>query len=68
MLKFSKKKKGIKANYKDPNLIELENSLSSKTGLNIMIKNSKRNKGTLSVEFKDLDQLNRLIEIIKNNY
>jgi ParB family chromosome partitioning protein len=49
-------------------LIELENSLSSKTGLNIMIKNSKRNKGTISVEFKDLDQLNRLIEIIKNNY
>ena len=33
-----------------------------------MIKNSKRNKGTISVEFKDLDQLNRLIEIIKNNY
>ena len=68
MLKFLKKKKGTKANYKDPNLVELENSLSSKTGLNIMIKNSKRNKGTISVEFKDLEQLNRLIEIIKNNY
>ena len=67
-VKIFKKKKGIKTNYKDPNLIELENSLSSKTGLNIMIKNSKRNKGTISVEFKDLDQLNRLIEIIKNNY
>jgi len=67
-VKIFKKKKGVKAYYKDPNLIELENSLSSKTGLNIMIKNSKKNKGTISVEFKDLDQLNRLIEIIKNNY
>jgi len=67
-VKIFKKKKGVKVNYKDPNLIELENSLSSKTGLNIMIKNSKKNKGTISVEFKDLDQLNRLIEIIKNNY
>ena len=67
-VKIFKKKKGVKANYKDPNLIELENSLSSKTGLNIIIKNSKKNKGTISVEFKDLDQLNRLIEIIKNNY
>ena len=67
-VKIFKKKKGTKTNYKDPNLVELENSLSSKTGLNIMIKNSKRNKGTISVEFKDLDQLNRLIEIIKNNY
>ena len=67
-VKIFKKKKGVKVNYKDPNLIELENSLSSKTGLNIMIRNSKKNKGTISVEFKDLDQLNRLIEIIKNNY
>ena len=67
-VKIFKKKKGVKVNYKDPNLIELENSLSSKTGLNIMIRNSKKNKGTILVEFKDLDQLNRLIEIIKNNY
>ena len=39
-----------------------------KTGLNILIKNKKNNKGSISIDYKDLDQLNRIIEIIKQNY
>ena len=67
-VKIFKKKGGSKFNQKDPNLVNLENSISSKIGLNVSIKNSKRNKGVISIEYKDLDQLNKLIEIIKNNY
>ncbi len=67
-VKIFKKKGGFKSNQKDPNLVNLENSISSKIGLNVLIKNSKRNKGVISIEYKDLDQLNKLIDIIKNNY
>ena len=67
-VKIFKKKGGSKFNQKDPNLVNLENSISSKIGLNVSIKNSKRNKGVISIEYKDLDQLNKLIDIIKNNY
>ena len=43
-------------------------SPSNKIGLNVEIKNSKRNKGKISFEYKDLDQLNKIIDIIKSNY
>ena len=54
--------------YKDPNIQNLENSLKEKIGINVVIKNEKKNKGQLIFEYKDLDQLNRLIVIIKSNY
>ncbi len=53
---------------KDPNLKNLELSIIEKVGLNISIKNKKNNTGSLVVEYKDLDQLNKIIEIIKSNY
>ena len=53
---------------KDTNIIALELSISNKIGLNVDIKNNKRNKGKISFEYKDLDQLNKIIEIIKLNY
>lgn len=53
---------------KDTNIIALELSISNKIGLNVEIKNSKRNKGKISFEYKDLDQLNKIINIIKSNY
>jgi len=62
-------KKKIKNNYsKDANIKDLENSLSQKIGLNVSIKSNKRNKGTITFSFKEIDQLNRLITIIKSNY
>ena len=39
-----------------------------KIGLNISIKNKKNNSGSISFEYKDLDQLNRILDIIKSNY
>jgi len=53
---------------KDSNLKELESSIIEKIGLNVLIKNKKNNTGSLVIEYKDLEQLNRLIEAIKSNY
>ena len=53
---------------KDTNIIALELSISNKIGLNVDIKNNIRNKGKISFEYKDLDQLNKIIDIIKSNY
>ena len=64
---FKIKKTSFKS-LKDPNLKDLELKIIEKTGLNILIKNSKNNTGSLIVEYKDLDQLNKIIEIIKSNY
>ena len=62
----NKQKKSIRS--KDTNIIALELSVSNKIGLNVEIKNNKRNKGKISFEYKDLDQLNKIIDIIKSNY
>ncbi len=64
---FKTKKQKTKIS-KDTNIIALELSVSNKIGLNVDIQNSKRNKGKISFEYKDLDQLNKIIDIIKSNY
>ena len=64
---FKNKRKSIKIK-KDPNILGLELSISNKIGLNVEIKNSSRNKGIISFEYKDLDQLNKIIDVIKSNY
>ncbi|MDC1170278.1 ParB/RepB/Spo0J family partition protein [Candidatus Pelagibacter sp.] len=53
---------------KDANIRDLENSLSQKIGLNVVIKNSSRNEGTITFTYKELDQLNKIISILKSNY
>ena len=64
---FKKKRQNSKIT-KDTNIIALELSVSNKIGLNVEIQNNKRNKGKISFEYKDLDQLNKIIDIIKSNY
>ena len=64
---FKIKKQSLKA-PRDINLQSLENSIREKIGLNVLIKNKKNNTGSLVLEYKDLDQLNKIIEIIKSNY
>ena len=63
---FKNKKKARLS--KDSNLIALELSISNKIGLNVDIQNNKRNKGKISFEYKDLDQLNKIVDIIKSHY
>ena len=47
---------------------DLENSLSDKIGLKVFISNNKQNKGSIKLEYKDLNQLNRIIDVLKKNY
>jgi len=68
LVKIFKTKKILKYISKDSNIRELESSLIDKTGLNISIKNKKNNIGSISFEYQNLDQLNRIIEVIKSNY
>ncbi len=67
-VKFFKNKKQKSISTKNTNIIALELSISNKIGLNVNIQNNKRNKGKISFEYKDLDQLNKIIDIIKSNY
>ena len=67
-VKIFKIKKQSYKKSKDSNLQALEASMIEKIGLNVLIKNNKNNSGSLAIEYKDLDQLNKIIEIIKLNY
>ena len=67
-VKLFKNKKIKPRNLKDANIMQLEMSIVNKIGLNVEIKNKKNNKGKITFEYKDLDQLNKIIEIIKLNY
>ena len=63
------KNKGKKLiNSKDPNIKDLEISVSNKIGVNVVIQNKKNNKGKVSFEYKNLDQLNSILDIIKKYY
>ena len=68
LVKIFKTKKVLKFKSKDPNIKNLELSLADKIGLNVFIKNNKNNKGSVTIEYKNLEQLNKLIEVIKSNY
>jgi len=67
-VKIFKKSKNKISKFKDSNIQDLEKILSEKIGLNVLIKNNRRNKGTITFFYKELDQLNKIIEIIKSNY
>ena len=67
-VKIFKNKRQKKNNTKDSNIKDLETSVSNKIGLNVEIKNKKNNKGKVTFEYKSLDQLNKIIDIIKSNY
>ena len=65
--KFKDKKFKI-VHKKDSNLLDLQKSIEEKTGLNVNITNKKDNSGTITFEYKNLDQLDKIIKTIKNNY
>ena len=67
-VKIFKKKSKKLINSKDPNIRDLEISVSNKIGVNVVIQNKKNNKGKVSFEYKNLDQLNSILDIIKKYY
>ena len=67
-VKIFKNKKQKSNSNKDSNIRNLEMSVSNKVGLNVVIQNNKNNKGKITFEYKELDQLNKIIDIIKSHY
>ena len=65
VLKSSKK---FKAKSRDSNIINLEENISDKTGLKVRISNKKNNSGNVVFEYKNIDQQNHLLMVIKANY
>ncbi len=68
LVKIFRKTKRNTSSKVDSNIRDLENSISEKIGLSVSIKNNKNNKGTISFYYKELDQLNKIIDIIKSGY
>ena len=53
---------------KDSNILDLQKDLEEKTGLSVSINNKKNNTAIVTFEYRDLDQLDKLITAIKKNY
>ena len=68
LLRQFKNKKFKLVSNKDSNILELQKSLEEKTGLSVSINNKKNNTGTITFEYRDLEQLDKLINTIKKNY
>ena len=68
LVKIFRKTKRNTSSRVDSNIRDLENSISEKIGLSVSIKNNKNNKGTISFYYKELDQLNKIIDLIKSGY
>jgi ParB family chromosome partitioning protein len=67
-VKIFKKNKIKNTKLKNVNIIDLEKNISEKIGLSVSIKNDKRNKGSITFYHKEINQLNKIIEIIKLHY
>ena len=68
LVRLFKNPKKNKIDSNSSNLRDLEDILEKKLGIKVLIKNKKNNSGSIVFDYRDLDQLNRLIEIIKSNY
>ena len=68
LVKIFRKSKRNTSSKVDSNIRDLENSIAEKIGLSVSIRNNKNNKGTISFYYKELDQLNKIIDIIKSGY
>jgi ParB family chromosome partitioning protein len=68
LIKILKKGNKTPKNVKDANIVNAQNELTNKIGMRVFLKNKKNNSGTITFEYKGLDQLDRLIQIVKNNY
>ena len=67
-VRLFKGKRKFKLQSKDANIQSLENSITEKIGINVYIKNRRGNKGTITFSYTDIDQLNKIIDVIKANY
>ena len=68
LVRLLKKAGKNKNNLKDTNITSTENELTNKIGMRVILNNKKNNSGSLTFQYKGLDQLDRLIKIVKNYY
>ena len=68
LIRFTKGTKSTLKKNKDSNIQDLENQIMEKIGIRVYVNNNKNNSGTLTFKYKGLDQMERLIQVIKNNY
>ena len=68
LVRFTKTIKSTLKKNKDSNIKDIENQLMEKIGMRVYVNNNKNNSGTLTFKYKGLDQMERLIQVIKNNY
>ena len=68
LVRIFKTKSKSKYILKDPNLKQLESELINKIGLNVSINNKKNNSGSITFEYNNLEQLDKIIATIKNSY
>ena len=68
LVRFTKSSKSTFKKNKDSNIQDIENQLMEKIGMRVYVNNKKNNSGTLTFKYKGLDQMERLIWVIKNNY
>ena len=68
LVRFTKTIKSTFKKNKDSNIKDIENQLMEKIGMRVYVNNNKNNSGTLTFKYKGLDQMERLIQVIKNNY
>ena len=68
LVRLTKGNKSTIKKHKDTNILDIENQLMEKIGIRVYVNNKKNNSGTLTFQYKDLDQMEKLIQIIKNNY
>jgi ParB family transcriptional regulator, chromosome partitioning protein len=64
---FSSSKK-VKTNNKDTNIKSLESDLGLLMGIKVDIKNKKNNSGEIKFSYKNLDQLNKIISVLKGYF
>ena len=68
LVRLIKTKKNYLNKRKDSNILSIEEELSNKIGMRVFVNNKRNNTGIISVEYKAVDQLDRLVEVIKKNY
>ena len=68
LVRILKSNSNSNSKKKDPNILSLEEELTDKIGMRVFVNNKRNNSGTISLEYKGADQLDRLVEIIKQNY
>ncbi len=60
------KKKNTKSFTIDPNIFDAQREIERSLGLKVSIKNKKNNSGKLTVEYKNLDQLELVSDLLRN--